>query len=139
MRARTRQELLTALERREVDPDLAGEVVDRFVEVGLVDDVQFARDWVRSRQSRRHLSRRALRQELAHKGIAEDTIAEALADVDDDDEYLAALDLARTKARTSRGLDRQVRWRRLGGVLGRRGFSGSVVTRVLKEVLDDEE
>lgn len=136
VQARTRVELERALQGRDVPEEAAAAVLDRMTEVGLVDDVTFAHDWVESRQQRRHLSRTALRRELQTKGVDRDVIDEALADVAGADEHDAALDLARRRAATMGGLAREVAYRRLGGVLARRGFSASITTRVLAEVLD---
>ncbi len=135
--SRTRAELARALKTREVPEEAASAVLDRMSEVGLVDDATFAHDWVASRQQRRHLSRTALRRELQTKGVDRDLIDDALAGVDGDDEHRAALDLARRRASTMRGLERDVAYRRLGGVLARRGFSSSVTVQVLSEVLDE--
>ena len=134
--SRTRAELERALRSKEVPEEAAAAVLDRMGEVGLVDDAAFARDWVASRQQRRHLSRTALRRELQTKGVDRDVIDEALADVGGADEHRAALDLARRRAAPMAGLPREVAYRRLGGVLARRGFSASVTARVLSEVLE---
>lgn len=105
----------------------------------MVDDRAFARAWVESRQQRRHLSRRALREELHRKGIARELIDEALDDVDGDDEYLAARALAERKARTMSGLEPEVRRRRLVGALARRGFSSSMTYRIVDQVLGQDD
>ena len=135
VQARTRVELERALQERDVPEDAAGAVLDRMGELGLVDDVTFAHDWVESRQQRRHLSRTALRRELQGKGVDREVIDAALADVEGADEHRAALDLAQRRAGAMGGLAREVAYRRLGGVLARRGFSASVTTQVLAEVL----
>lgn len=135
VQARTRAELERALKGREVPEEVAAAVLDRMGEVGLVDDVAFAQDWVSSRQQRRHLSRTALRRELQTKGVDRDVIDDALADVAGADEHRAALDLARRRAATMTPLTHEVAYRRLGGVLARRGFSASITARVLTEVL----
>lgn len=135
--ARTRSELARALKTREVPEAAANAVLDRMTEVGLVDDATFAHDWVASRQQRRHLSRTALRRELQTKGVDRDLIDDALSGVEVDDEHRAALDLARRRAASMAGLERDVAYRRLGGVLARRGFSSSVTVQVVTEVLDE--
>ena len=135
VQARTRVELERALQERDVPEDAAGAVLDRMGELGLVDDVTFAHDWVESRQQRRHLSRTALRRELQGKGLDREVIDEALADVEGADEHRAALSLVQRRAGSMGGLPREVAYRRLAGVLARRGFSASVTTQVLAEVL----
>jgi regulatory protein len=104
--------------------------------VGLVDDAAFARDWVESRQQRRHLSKSALRRELQTKGVDREQIDEAVAEVEGDDELAAAEALALKKVRSMTGLAREVQYRRLAGALARRGFSAGVTSTVLGRVLD---
>lgn len=135
--ARTRQELAKALDAKDVPDEIADAVLDRMEEVGLVNDAEFAECWVVSRQSRRHLSKSALRRELSSKGVAKDQIDSALDSVDPDDEYAAASALADKKFRSMSGLQREVQYRRLSGALARRGFNYAVTSRVLSEVLDD--
>lgn len=134
-RAHTRSELERALARKQVPGDAAATVLDRMQEVGLVDDAAFAEAWVESRQQRRHLSRAALRRELTRKGVDADQADAALSVVDADDEYVAALDLAKRKLRTMAGLDAVATRRRLAGALGRRGFGAGLCWRVVTEAL----
>ncbi len=137
--ARTRQELRTALDRKDVPAEVSERVLDRMTEVGLVDDAAFADAWVTSRQSRRQLSRTALRQELVRKGVEREQIDTALEQVQPEDEYSAALALAEKKARSTAGLDRQVRYRRLVGALARKGFNSEITRQVIAEVLNGPE
>src|SRR5882724_117748 len=60
---RTRVELERALARRGVPTDATTAVLDRFVEVGLLDDAAYAVAWVDSRHGGRQLARRALAHE----------------------------------------------------------------------------
>jgi regulatory protein len=137
--ARTRHELAKALASRDVPEDVAEQVLDRMESVGLVDDAAFARDWVESRQQRRHLSKSALRRELQTKGVDRDQIDQAVADVESGDELEAAEALAVKKLRTMSGLAREVQYRRLAGVLARRGFGSGVTSTVLSRVLDPQQ
>jgi regulatory protein len=114
-RARTRSELATKLAQRQVPDDVATRLLDRFEEVGLVDDAAFAREWVAQRQSGKGLARRALSQELRRKGIADEVVRETLEEVDPDEEVEAA--------------------RMLVGMLARKGHSSSVAFGVVKEEL----
>nr|WP_249668993.1 regulatory protein RecX [Cellulomonas hominis] len=135
---RSRAQLAEAMARRDVPEDVADRVLDRFTEVGLVDDVAYAEMLVRSRHAERGLSRRALGMELRRKGVDDGIAHEALSQVDDADEEQAARALARKKLRATRGLDREVRLRRAYGALGRKGYGGSLVSRVVREELAAE-
>ena len=135
-RARTRAELADKLAARNVPTDIAGRLLDRFEEVGLVDDAAFAREWVEQRRSGRGLARRALAQELRRKGIDDEVAREALDEVDEDQEVEAARRLVQAKLRSVRSLDRDRAVRRLVGMLARKGHSSAVAFRVVKEELD---
>ena len=138
-RARSRAELATKLAQRGVPGDIATRLLDRFTEVGLIDDAAFARDWVEQRQGGRGLARRALAVELRRKGIDDDTARAALdraAEEDPDAEFEAARMLVRRKLRSVAGLEKQKAVQRLVGMLARKGHSPSVAYRVVREELD---
>jgi regulatory protein len=132
--ARTRHELARALQSRHVPTEAAETVLDHFGELGLIDDAQFARDWVESRQARRYLSRNALRRELSAKGVDREQIAEALEPVTSTEELTAARLLVEKKLRSLGSVSSDVRYRRLAGALARRGFSSAVIGTVLDEL-----
>jgi regulatory protein len=134
--ARSRAELATKLAKRRVPEDVAERLLDRFEEVGLIDDAAFARLWVESRQPGKGLGRRALAQELRRKGIDDEVAKSALAEVEPEDEEAAARELVRRKLRSMRNLDRVTATRRLTGMLARKGHSGDIVWRVVREELD---
>ena len=138
VRQRTRAELAQALARRKVPQDAARQVLDRFTEVGLLDDAEFARDWVAA-GDRRLRGRRVLAAELAGKGVAEELIEQALAERSAEDDLDVARELARRRMPALAGLERQVRYRRLCGLLQRRGFGWGVISQVARELLDDLE
>jgi regulatory protein len=135
-RARSRADLAKKLAERNVPDDVALGLLDRFEEVGLIDDAAFAREWVAQRQEGRGLARRALAQELRRKGIDDELAREALDTVDPEDEVEAARLLVQRKLRSMRGLDQQVAIRRLVGMLARKGYSSGVSFRVVREELD---
>ena len=90
--------------RKDVPDSVAEKVLDRFTEVGLIDDAEFARMLVRTRHAERGLSRRAIAVELRRKGIDDELAGAALEEVDSDDEEAAARALVRRKlAATSSG------------------------------------
>ena len=133
---KTRRQLADMLARRDVPEAAAEAVLDRFVEVGLIDDAAFARAWVDSRQSGRGLARRALQAELKAKGVDADVAAQAVETVDADDERAAALQLVQRRARSMQRLDRATATRRLIGMLARKGYGGGMAAAVVREVLD---
>ena len=133
---RTRQQLAEMLARKDVPEAAAETVLNRFVEVGLIDDAAFARAWVDSRQAGRGLARRALQAELRAKGVDAEVAAQAVETVDADDERAAALRLVERRARSMQHLDRATATRRLVGMLARKGYNGGLAAAVVREVLD---
>ena len=131
--ARTRSQLAQGLATRDVERDLAERLLDRFVEVGLIDDSAYAHNLARTRFAERGLSRRAIAAELRRKGIDEVAAESALAQIDDSDELEAARALVHKRMPRMLGLDRTTRYRRLIGALGRKGYSSGVAMRVISE------
>ncbi len=81
---RSRAQLETKLAAKGAPADVAARVLDRFEEVGLIDDAEFARSLVRTRQASRGLAGRALRQELRRNGVDDEVATAALAELDPD-------------------------------------------------------
>lgn len=138
IRPRTRAELATALRRHGIADEVAAEVLDRYSEVGLIDDAAFARAWVTSRHHSRGLARRALGSELRRRGVAAEAVGEALAELDGQTEAETARALVVRKLRTTRGEPAAV-VRRLVGMLARKGYPAGLAYRVVKEVLAEDE
>ena len=133
--ARSRKELSDKLASRNVPDEIATALLDRFEEVGLVDDEAFARSWIGSRQPGKGLARRALAQELRRKGIDDEVAREALDDVDPADEEAAARALVRKKLRTLSRVDDTTATRRLVGMLARKGYSSGLAFAVVRDEL----
>jgi regulatory protein len=133
---KTRQQLADLLSKRGVPEEAAVAVLDRFTEVGLIDDAAFARAWVSSRQAGRGLARRALQSELRAKGVDPEVAAQAVELVDDEDEREAARRLVERRLPGMRRLDRATATRRLIGMLARKGYSGGLAAAVVRDALD---
>jgi regulatory protein len=134
---RTRAELARGMARRGVPEDAAAAVLDRFTEVGLIDDAAFAQAWVDSRHVGRSLGRRALSAELRRRGVGDDIVREAVETVSLEDEEAAARTLAEVKLRTMSSVPPDAKVRRLVGMLARRGYSQGLALRVVRDVLAD--
>ena len=133
--ARSRKELSDKLASRNVPDEIATALLDRFEEVGLVDDEAFARSWIASRQPGKGLARRALAQELRRKGIDDEVARDALDELDPADEEAAARALVRKKLRTLSRVDDTTATRRLVGLLARKGYSSGLAFAVVRDEL----
>lgn len=135
---RTRRQLTDALRERDVPEQVITAVLDRFEEVGLIDDAAFADAWVESRHHGRGLARRALARELRTKGVAPSVIDEAVGQLDPEREEATARDLVERRLRATRGVAPEKRLRRLVGMLARKGYPEPLALRVVREVLAAE-
>ena len=135
---RSRSELHADLLKRGVPDAIATALLDRFEEVGLVNDATLAHDLVEWRHQGRALSRRAIALELRRRGIDDELSATALATVDDEAERERAAEFVRAKLSSTTGLAADVRLRRLVGALARKGYSPGLAFGVVKSELAAE-
>ncbi len=132
-RPRSRQELLSRLKRKGFSEQSTEAAIERMIELGYVNDEEFAAYWVENRQSHRPRGRRLMASELRSKGVPPEIVDQAL-DEAEIDEYGAALELAWKRTERLHGLERDVWRRRMAGFLQRRGYGWDVVRRVMEEI-----
>jgi regulatory protein len=136
---RTRAQLEATLARKGIAPEVGERVLDRFEEVGLVDDAGYAQAFVESRHEVRGQGKRALAYELRRRGVADEAVEDALETLDEEREFETACRLAQNRARRLEGLAPEVRSRRLAGFLARKGYSGDTVSRAVRRALDEAD
>jgi regulatory protein len=136
-RARSRAELAEALRKRDVPDDAAARVLDRYVEVGLIDDGALAASMAGAQHRERGLARRAVAAKLRQRGLA-DEIEDALTVIDDESERARARELVDRRLRSLGGLPADVQTRRLVGLLARKGYSSGVSYAVIREAMSDK-
>ena len=83
--AAPRAALAELLERKEVDPRVASEVLDRLEAAGVIDDTAYAARLARTRFAEKGAARRAIAEELRRKGLGDRDIAAALDQIDSND------------------------------------------------------
>lgn len=130
---RSRADLAATLAKKHVPDEVARKVLNRMEAVGLIDDAEFARLWVQSRQRSKGLATRVLAMELRRKGIDDDIARAALDELDGDTEIQAAHRLVQRKLRSMDDLTDQVKIRRLAGMLARKGYSPGVAFAVVRD------
>lgn len=134
-----RAALAELLHRRDVDPRVSEEVLDRLEAAGVIDDAAYAAMVARTRFAEKGTARRGIAEELRRKGLGDAAIAQALAQVSDSDEVEAARHLALKKMRTTGHLDPQVRRRRTLAFLTRKGYTAEVCLASYEEALREFE
>jgi regulatory protein len=140
--SRTRAELSGQLAKRGYPKDVSNRVLDRLAAVGLVDDTDFAEEWVRSRRAKAGKSNRALAAELHTKGVDNDVITAVLDGLGAGAERERAEQLVRARLRrealSGDGKNEVRVSRRLVAMLARRGYSQTVACEVVAAELAAE-
>jgi len=141
LRTRSEKEIRQKLDRSGFEPQVITEVIDRLRSTGLVQDDNFAREWVENRSAFRPRSRKMLAYELRLKGVTEETIQQALDQTSEDEDL--AYQAASRYAHKLGAADWEEFRRRLMAFLARRGFSYETISPVVRQVwqetrLEDE-
>jgi len=134
VRQRSRREIQHRLERAGFGPEEVGEELDRLQQVGLIDDEAFARSVVEHSFATRKEGRRVVAGRLISAGIAPDAAKAALDAVVGGEEERADA-LAAAKAAKLSGLPPDAAYRRLYGMLARRGYAPDVAGRAARRAL----
>jgi regulatory protein len=133
-RARTVEEIRSHLSRAEFSTTVVDEVVADLTRQGLLNDAEFADEWVRSRMRSRPRGKNLIRHELCARGVPRDVAEEAAATVDDE---ASARAIAVHRASSMRGLDRETFIRRLMRYLLTRGYTHATAQRAVNSVLSE--
>ncbi|HHX48177.1 MAG TPA: regulatory protein RecX [Brevibacterium sp.] len=136
MRDHSSDELRKKLLKRDLMPEAIDVLIEKLQNSRLLNDEEFAHRFARAQRENRKLSRSVLKRELSKKGISPELAADAVADIDGEEEL--AREVAEKKAASTRRLDYAVRERRILGMLARRGFPSAICIKVTREVLAED-
>lgn len=139
-RPRSSKEIHDKLACKGFTREIAIEVIDQLKEFDLLDDLQFARMFVRDKLRGKPMGRAMLRRKLLEKGISfamtERVLKEYISDENEDE---AAKALAARKMRTGRSrfsaLDPSAKQKKLVDYLLSRGFSHDIASKAARSVL----
>lgn len=137
--AKTRAELAEILNSHNIPPDVANSVLDRFTEVGLINDQLFASTYARSRHEYRGFAARAIKYQLTKKGVTDQEIDVAISEITPEIELQRAILLAEKKQESNRHLDSAKQLNRLVGFLARKGYSGSIAYQAAMHAMNKQE
>ena len=137
-RPRAEEEIRKRLQRDEWSEMVIAAVILKLRDNKMLDDAQFASDWVESRSRSKPRGARLLKQELRFKGVDKEEIDAALPDADEEIENaIAALDkLERKLEKWEKGRDRT---QKAIEMMARRGFGYGTVKTALARIEEREE
>lgn len=138
-RPRSSSEVLRHLVRKGISRETAVPIVRRLESVGLINNLEFARMFVRDRLRRKPTGRALVKNLLAAKGIEPTVIDQVLREnITDEDQTSAAKQLASKRLRLTKRsmakLDARKQEQRITGYLLRHGFSSEIVQRTVRSI-----
>lgn len=138
-RARSSREVEQKLLQAGYRPCTVEMVLYKLERENILDDADFARQWVESRSTHK-LGRSRIAMELRRKGIDADEAEEALSAIDDDDQLQGAIAIAqKAAARIKPGEDPRKSASRIAGMLARRGYSWDIAKVAIERALGDQD
>jgi regulatory protein len=135
VRPRARRELESRLRQAGFETAEVSSELDRLEDVGLLDDVAFARELADHHLTMRGSARRAVAGALASKGVSRETIDRTLAGLEQD-ESVRALEVATERARRLSSLRPEVAYGRLVSFLARRGYDAGTSREAARAALE---
>ena len=138
-RARSRREMEERLLRSGYRPCTVEMVLFKLEKEGLLDDADFARQWVDARSARR-MGRGRIAQELRRKGVSAQEAEEALEALSEEDQLEGAIALVeKALSRVPSGEDSRKTAARITAMLARRGYGYDVAREAISSVMESAE
>lgn len=141
-RQRSEKEVRDYLLEKDYGEDLILRVIDRCKHYDYINDYEFAKSFIKDKLGLKKHGFKRISYELSHKGIDRNIVDDIIYEIsleNEDLEYNMALELAQKRLRSYRNDDRPKKYSKLSGYLQRRGYGFDIVSRVVKEVLRDED
>jgi regulatory protein len=113
-------------------------MLQKCIDNNWVNDERYAESFTRSKKEYSKLGKNAIKRELMLKGVDSETAAAAVADIDNETEREAAMQLVLKQLPKTQNLEKQKRVNRLLGMLARKGYPSDIAFSVIREALDAE-
>lgn len=130
---RTCREVADKLRGLEHTEDQIEDALEKLGDMGFLNDLRYAQDYVETRQKR--YGKKRILLDLKRRGIAESVAETALDEgLDQDQGYEIAMEMARKKFAQCEGLEPAKAASRIQGMLLRKGYCYEIVRSVIKEL-----
>jgi len=137
-RPRSSKEIRDNLSKKKAPEEIITAILKKLQEQKFQNDNEFAQWWVDQRTRFKAKSDRVIKLELRQKGISDEVISEVFANEQTNKKSDKAKALAIVQKYQSRygTLTREERYRKLGGLLARRGFDWEVSKAVIDDIFE---
>ncbi|WP_349409483.1 recombination regulator RecX [Pseudalkalibacillus sp. SCS-8] len=142
-RMRSAEEIRAYLLKKEIEPSTIKAIIQRLEENGYVNDLEFAKMFIRSKITTTKKGPLALKQELKKKGVSDSLIEQAIETYSVEEQVEEATKLATKKAKQDKKLSENARKQKVAQFLQQKGFPWGVVEQAIEnaslEKDEDEE
>lgn len=129
-RVRSTKEIRDYLARKNFIEATIDAVVEKLNELKFLNDEEFAKAWIESRQKNKGKSKFVLKNELRLKGLNNELIEQVLKEAQEDFETAGIL--FERKKDKMKGLSPEEFKKKMGSFLQRRGYSWNIIGRLLE-------
>ena len=118
----------------DISQEERNKILDYLLDNRFVNDERFAKSFVRGKINQSGWGLNKIRFHLVQKGIAKEIIDEALEQMDEEDYRQRLTDILKVKAKSVKAETEFEKKRKLAAYVMQKGFEGSLVWEVLKEL-----
>jgi regulatory protein len=138
-RDRSKLEVSQYLEKKEHTQPVIQQALDALIELNYVNDQRFALEWGLYKINKQKLGKSRLYTELLNKGIEKEVLESTLATLyENNPETELAIQCARKKMNSLKGIEEEKKKRRLIQHLKRSGFSADIIYQLIKNMSKTE-
>lgn len=131
-RSYSKHVMSTKLRDKKYDDEQVDQTISKLEKIGFIDDKKFADNYAQDKVRIYRRGRYRIYLELLKKGVPKDTIKEATDNINDEDELEAAKGIVKSKQKQWSDLTDEKRFQRSFALLQRRGFSITIIKKVVK-------
>ncbi|WP_314586232.1 RecX family transcriptional regulator [Paenibacillus terrigena] len=134
---RTSHEIQQQLTQKGFEAELIERIILRLMDERLIDDNLYAKQWMDQRVRNHKKGRLMIKHELRQKGIDKSDIAQAMEELNTEDEQESAYRVGLRKWQNTKG-ERYERKRKVVAFLMRRGFPSHVVRNAVQRIMEQQ-
>jgi regulatory protein len=138
-RTRSEKEVRDKLEMKQADPEVIEKIIAKLKEKKFINDEEFSRQWVESRNRFKPRSLRLIKIELKQKGISDEILNTigSNSEINLDSDLCQAKKLVEKKIEKVKNLPKQEIYQKLGRYLASKGFNWDTIKKAIDEMLDN--
>lgn len=135
-RQRSEKEIFDALKRKGYMNKHIENVIASCLDKNYLNDKNFARSFANDKINLNKYGPERIKHELLLKGVSKQIIEEVV-DYSRDDQYELAKEVANKRINHYKNDEERDIYRKMSGFLQRRGFSYDIISKVVREILDE--